>query len=102
MSDDSTGTNDTGAATSSTLEVAGDDYLVVSVPLADAEIMADLTAAEREVARAILEGLSDTEIAERRGASLNTIRNQVSAIFEKLEVESRYELVARLAGEPNG
>ena len=37
------------------------------------------------------------EIAERRRASVNTVGNQLAAIYGKLGVSSRHELVARLS-----
>jgi DNA-binding NarL/FixJ family response regulator len=57
-----------------------------------------LTEAEREVAELVLEGLSNRDIAERRGASVKTIANQLRRIYEKLGVSSRFELAARLEG----
>lgn len=57
-----------------------------------------LTEAEREVAELVLEGLSNRDIAERRGASVKTIANQLRRIYDKLGVSSRFELAARLEG----
>jgi DNA-binding NarL/FixJ family response regulator len=52
---------------------------------------ANLTDKEREVARYVLEGLSNTEIAERSSNSPSTIRQHVSRIYEKCGVCSRAE-----------
>jgi len=59
-----------------------------------------LTAAEAEVARAVLRGESNAEIARVRRVSERTVRNQLSSIFEKLDVGSRAELAARLSRSP--
>ncbi len=56
-----------------------------------------LTPAEREVARLVLEGLSNAEIARRGGRSIRTVANQVASIFAKAGAGSRRELAARRA-----
>jgi DNA-binding NarL/FixJ family response regulator len=53
-----------------------------------------LTSSERAIFLAILRGLSNAEIAARRNRSLRTVANQVAALFRKLGVSSRAELVA--------
>ena len=68
--------------------------------------IASLTPRAREVLGLIAEGLSDPEIATRLGVSQNTIRNHVSAIYNKLGVHRRGAVVvwARergLAGRAN-
>jgi DNA-binding CsgD family transcriptional regulator len=55
-----------------------------------------LTSAERIVAMLAAEGLSTLAIASRRGTSLRTVSNQLASIYEKLGVQSRVELAARL------
>jgi len=69
-------------------------YLVVSGEEAP---LTELTPAEREVAQLVVSGCSNREIAGRRRASVHTVGNQLSAIYGKLGVSSRHELVARLA-----
>ena len=54
-----------------------------------------LTANEREVARLAIEGLSNREIASRRGTAERTVANQLASIYRKLEIGSRIELAAR-------
>ncbi len=61
-----------------------------------------LTPAEAEVFGAILEGLSNAAIAERRGTSVHTVANQVAALLRKLQVGSRYELIARFGSAAGG
>jgi DNA-binding NarL/FixJ family response regulator len=54
-----------------------------------------LTSSERFIFRAILDGLSNAEIAMHRGRSLRTVANQVVSVFRKLAISSRAELVAQ-------
>jgi DNA-binding CsgD family transcriptional regulator len=54
------------------------------------------TAREREVATLIAQGLGNSEIAEVLVVSPHTVRDHVKSLFEKLEVGSRQELVARV------
>jgi DNA-binding NarL/FixJ family response regulator len=56
-----------------------------------------LTAREVEVVRAIEDGLSYKLIADRLGISIDTVRNHIRAIYRKLEVNSKSEVVARLS-----
>lgn len=53
-----------------------------------------LTSAEADVAYLIIKGLSYKEIADQRGSSVNTIRNQSYNIFKKLDCSGRSEFVA--------
>jgi pimeloyl-ACP methyl ester carboxylesterase/DNA-binding CsgD family transcriptional regulator len=68
-------------------------------PAAAAEFP-ELTAREREVLEQVARGLSNQEIAEHLGISPKTVRNQVSALFDKLGVSSRAQAIvkAREAG----
>lgn len=54
-----------------------------------------LTAAERAVHALLLAGLSDADIAAVRGTTRSTVTKQVDAVFRKLGVNSRRELIAR-------
>jgi DNA-binding CsgD family transcriptional regulator len=58
-----------------------------------------LTARERDVLGAIARGGSTAEIAAELFLSPHTVRDYVKAVFEKVGVSSRGELVARLFGE---
>jgi DNA-binding CsgD family transcriptional regulator len=58
-----------------------------------------LTAREVEVARLISRGLKTSEIAGRLFLSPHTVRDHVKAVFEKVGVTSRGELVAKLFAE---
>lgn len=56
----------------------------------------DLTAAERELARMLLSDLSLTQISQRRGVSVNTVKSQVRSIYGKLGVSSRADALLAL------
>lgn len=60
----------------------------------------ELTAREREVLDLLAQGLTNSAIAERLSLSAKTVRNQVSAVFGKLQVADRAEAIvkARQAG----
>jgi DNA-binding CsgD family transcriptional regulator len=51
-----------------------------------------LSPAERETLRYLRSGLSNAEIASRRGVSVNTVRTQVSSMLEKLGLSGRKAL----------
>jgi DNA-binding CsgD family transcriptional regulator len=53
-----------------------------------------LTAAEAAVARALAEGMTPAEIAEARGASAHTVRNQIKASLWKTGSRRQTELAA--------
>ena len=72
-------------------------FLVVSVE-PDDEALRRLTKAEREVVTHVLSGLTDGEIARRRGVSTRTVSAQVASILSKLGAASRTELGAKLIG----
>ena len=56
---------------------------------ADSNLGQDLTDREREVLKAIARGMTNADIAERLFLSEGTVRNYVSAILAKLDVEDR-------------
>lgn len=89
--------------------VGSDEFAILSVgPVRAGEDRADLRAApcpdpdaltssERAILVMALQGLSNAAIAQRRGASVRTVANQMTALFRKLGVRSRRELAARCA-----
>lgn len=83
------------------IEVGGDELVVFSwtpgssPDVAPPELPSTLTAAERAVCALLVAGLSDADIAALRGTTRSTITKQVDAIFRKLDVRSRRELIAR-------
>lgn len=56
----------------------------------------DLTPKEREVARLLLKGLANKELADIEGITDRTIKCHVSAIFQKCRVASRSELFSSI------
>jgi DNA-binding NarL/FixJ family response regulator len=76
--------------------IGGEEVVIFSVPLARPALPHCLSAAEGEVAVALVEGLSNAEIAAARRTSTRTVANQVASLFRKLDVRSRSEAVAAL------
>lgn len=75
------------------LEPAPDEHtLVLSFPIASADLREILSSSEAEIAREILAGRSNAEIARRRGTAVRTIANQIASIYRKVGVRSRLEL----------
>jgi uncharacterized repeat protein (TIGR02543 family) len=60
-----------------------------------------LTNAEYEIAILLLEGMSEIDISERKFVGLETVRSHRKHIYGKLEVKSRFELLARFGGTKN-
>lgn len=63
-----------------------------------------LTRREREILLALLDGCTNRDMATRFGVSEQTIKNQLSTLFDKVGVWSRLELALaaierRLVGE---
>jgi DNA-binding NarL/FixJ family response regulator len=52
-----------------------------------------VTRREREILNLLMEGCSNKEIASRLGISSQTVKNQLSTLFQKADVGSRLELV---------
>lgn len=57
----------------------------------------DLTRAQRRIVEYVRLGLTNREIATALGVSPLTVRNQLSLVYERLDVANRTELVARLS-----
>lgn len=60
----------------------------------------DLTDEELKVVELVRAGLKNRDIARRVFVSLRTVELRLTAVYRKLDVASRTELVARLAGSP--
>ncbi len=58
-----------------------------------------LTYREKEIALLLLKGKSNTEIADALYIGLSTVKKHVSALFGKIEVKSRSELIAKINNE---
>ncbi len=55
-----------------------------------------LTKREGEITQSVLRGLSTSEISSKLHISQNTVQDHLKSIFEKVDVNSRGELVARI------
>jgi DNA-binding CsgD family transcriptional regulator len=77
----------------------GEELLICSYSLERGGCLAALTPAELAVAEATLEDLTPRQIAASRGVSERTVENQLSQIYRKLGVVSRYEMIALVARE---
>jgi DNA-binding CsgD family transcriptional regulator len=88
----------------SRLHGAGQTVLVIE-PAAASEIIPiiaeayELSLRERQVAQLIARGTGTAEIAGRLHLSPHTVRDYIKALFEKVGVSSRGELVAKLFAE---
>ncbi len=58
-------------------------------------MLAELTARELELLELIAEGLDNREIAERLFLSDKTVRNHVTSLFAKLDVQTRAQAIVR-------
>jgi DNA-binding CsgD family transcriptional regulator len=77
--------------------VDGEEYAILEQVLGVRPFPAILTAAERAVAELAGAGLSNREIARRRGCSVNTVSKQASSAYRKLGLRGRASLQAWLA-----
>jgi DNA-binding CsgD family transcriptional regulator len=73
------------------------DVIVFSAP--SLRLPARLSRAEQAIAQAVVAGRSNAEIAAARATSSKTVANQLYAIYRKLGVETREQLVAQLVSE---
>jgi DNA-binding NarL/FixJ family response regulator len=70
-------------------------YLTRPLSAHDERVFPTLTAREREVLEMVAAGHSNGQIAQRLSLSSKTVRNNVSAIFSKLQVADRAEAIVR-------
>lgn len=56
-------------------------------------IKSELTEREKEILQLVGEGMSNTEIAKKLYISVGTVKNYISNLYSKLEVEDRSKLV---------
>lgn len=82
-----------GDVRSSAYESELERYDIVSMARPDLRLPTVLSSAEQAVTRQVIEGITHTDAAKSRGTSRRTIANQLSAIFRKLRVSGRFELM---------
>ncbi|MCC6665463.1 MAG: helix-turn-helix transcriptional regulator [Polyangiaceae bacterium] len=73
------------------------EFLVLSYPAEVPALPENLTTTEQAVATGLLAGLSNREIALRRGVAVRTVANQVASVLRKAGVRSRFELARKYA-----
>ena len=61
----------------------------------ESEILEPLSPRELEILKLIAQGLSNREISERLFLALDTVKGHNRRIFDKLQVQSRTEAIAR-------
>ena len=83
-------------------DVGGEAFALLESAEPQPDTPSGLTEAEADVARLAVEGLSNKQIAVRRGTSPRTVANQMASLFRKLGLASRPELLARLRREMTG
>lgn len=52
-----------------------------------------LTPREREVARLVSDGLSNSVVAQRLGLSIHTVKNYLFTVFDRIGISNRSELI---------
>ncbi|MCH2110371.1 MAG: LuxR C-terminal-related transcriptional regulator, partial [Polyangiaceae bacterium] len=75
-----------------------DDIMILSheLPALSEQRLKNFSQVERELCQLAFEGLSDREIAEKRGRSVRTVTTQLHKLYMKLGLTSRTELIAWL------
>ena len=76
------------------LELEGESLVVLSYPIGKSATFEPLTPAEQEILVHVAASCSNEYIAARRRTSARTVANQIAAMFRKLGVGSRRELLA--------
>lgn len=59
----------------------------------EAQLLAPLSPAQKEVARLLKDGLSNKEIAEHQNVSINTVKTQARNIYTKLGVTNKITFI---------
>jgi DNA-binding NarL/FixJ family response regulator len=76
------------------------EFYPPGIAAASADALPVLTVREREVLELIAQGFDNAQIAARLDLSEKTVRNNITHIFDKIEVENRSQAIvlAREAG----
>lgn len=77
---------------------AAEDESTHQIPKRQTECLESLTKAQQEIVRLIAAGRTEAEIAELLCKSPHTIHTHLKAIFTRLSVHSRAELIAKALG----
>lgn len=68
-------------------------------PKKSAAELDQLTARELDILKLLAKGYMYKEIADRLGISMSTVRTHITAVYEKLHVQSRTEAAMKLVGQ---
>jgi pimeloyl-ACP methyl ester carboxylesterase/DNA-binding CsgD family transcriptional regulator len=74
---------------------AMDEFLRTDSPTPAPAAYAELTRREREILHLVAQGLENAAIAERLAISVKTVRNHVTNILDKLDVNGRAQAIVR-------
>lgn len=77
-------------------QVMGGAYRALGGETQQQEVLAELTERERAVALAVAEGQTNKEVARRLDITERTVKAHLAAIFRKLGVRDRLQLILRL------
>jgi DNA-binding NarL/FixJ family response regulator len=77
--------------------LGADERLAVAKVELCPHALGELTLAEREVTLLVIDGLTNAEIGVQRHSSPRTVANQIAAVFRKLQIHGRLELIRRLS-----
>lgn len=78
------------------VELDGEEYLVVGLPMPRPVLDGTVTGAEAKLIDGVLAGKTNGQIAAERGTATRTVANQLQTLYRKLGVGSRGELRRRL------
>jgi DNA-binding NarL/FixJ family response regulator len=84
------------AGTLSRMVIGEQQLRVVALPRPDRRLFKVLPPAELAVIRLLIEGYCYEEMARLRGTATRTVANQITAVFRRMRVSGRSELLSRL------
>lgn len=73
-----------------------EEFVILALPAARLDL-SNLTPVQRAIVAGVVAGHSNAALARRRRRSTRTVANHLAAIFRKLGVGSRGELIARIS-----
>jgi DNA-binding NarL/FixJ family response regulator len=74
----------------------GTDLVLIELDVVEPRIPEELSEAERDIALRVFDGATNQQIATARRVNVKTVGKQLEAIYRKLDVSCRVELVLRL------
>jgi len=75
---------------------SADDGEVISLEKLNTKVLANFTPKEYEIILQIMEGYANKQLAEANFVSLNTIKTHLKNIYDKLEVNSRTQVIVKM------